>query len=321
MPRTRSTFLPPLLAFLCALLRPAPVAAQEVHVYEGGIDLVNVTVTVRDARGNLVSDLGRDDFVIYEDGRPLKARNVQIFAPAAQEGNDQPLGLNLGMLLDTSESMKAQIKLSQQSAVRFLESIPRARDLLLIFFDQDIRLSRYNDENQQGLFERILGMKGSGNTALYDAISVYLSRIADSTGRKVLVIFTDGDDTTSATSLAETMALVRSSGVTVYPIAFTGNAGLGTNRNVSARAILNTLAESSGGQVYSPIAYRDLSTIYQRILDELSSQYVLGFVSDNLVLDGRYHRLKVEVKPKGLRVRHRQGYYAVPGGKLRLKER
>ena len=72
---------------------------------------------------------------------------------------------------------------------------------------------------------------------------------------------------------------------------------------------------------YSPIAYRDLSTIYQRILDELSNQYVLGFVSDNLVLDGRYHRLKVEVKPKGLRVRHRQGYYAVPGGKLRLKER
>ncbi len=322
MPRTRSTFLPPLLvAVLCALLGPAPAPAQEVPVYPGGIDVVNVTVTVRDAQGHLVSNLGRDNFVIYEDGKALQARNVQVFAPAAQEGNDQPLGLNLGMLMDTSESMKAQIRLSQQSAVRFLESIPRARDLLLIFFDQDIRLSRYNDENQQGLFERILEMKGSGNTALYDAISVYLARVADSSGRKVLVIFTDGDDTTSATSLAETIALVRASGVTVYPIAFNGNFGLGTNRYVSARAILNTLAESSGGQVYSPIAYRDLSAIYQRILDELSSQYVLGFVSDNLVLDGRYHRLKVEVKPKGLRVRHRQGYYAVPGGKLRLKER
>jgi len=321
MPRTRSTFLPPLLAFLCALLRPAPVAAQKVHVYEGGIDLVNVTVTVRDARGNLVSNLGRDDFVIYEDGKPLKARNVQIFAPAAQEGNDQPLGLNLGMLLDTSESMKAQIKLSQQSAVRFLESIPRARDLLLIFFDQDIRLSRYNDENQQGLFDRILEMKGSGNTALYDAISVYLARVAESHGRKVLVVFTDGEDTTSAVSLAETMALVRASGVMVYPIAFNGNFGLGTNRYVSARAFLNGLAESSGGQVYSPIAYRDLSAIYQKILDELGSQYVLGYVPDNPRLDGRFHRLKVEVRPKGLQVRHRAGYYAVPGGKIRIKER
>src|SRR5207247_8546322 len=105
-------------------------------------------------------------------------RNVQIFAPAAQEGNDQPLGLNLGMLLDTSESMKAQIKLSQQSAVRFLESIPRARDLLLIFFDQDIRLSRYNDANQQGLFEPILGRKGPSNTPLHDTHGSYLARRA-----------------------------------------------------------------------------------------------------------------------------------------------
>ncbi len=318
MPRTRSTLLPPLLAVLCALLGSAPAVAQKVPVYPGGIDVVNVTVTVRDLRGRLVGDLKPEDFVIYEDGR---RQSVQLFAPAAQEGNDQPLGLNLGMLLDTSESMKAQIKLSQQSAVRFLESIPRARDLLLIFFDQDIRLSRYNDENQQGLFERILGMKGSGNTALYDAIGVYLARVAESNGRKVLVVFTDGEDTTSAVSLAETMALVRASGVMVYPIAFNGNFGLGTNRYVSARAFLNTLAESSGGQVYSPIAYRDLSAIYQKILDELGSQYVLGYVPDNPRLDGRFHRLKVEVRPKGLQVRHRAGYYAVPGGKIRIKER
>ena len=318
MPRTRSTLLPPLLAVLCALLGSAPAVAQKVPVYPGGIDVVNVTVTVRDLRGRLVGDLKPEDFVIYEDGR---RQSVQLFAPAAQEGNDQPLGLNLGMLLDTSESMKAQIKLSQESAIRFLESIPRARDLLLVFFDSDIRLSRYNDENQQGLFDRILEMKGSGNTALYDAIGVYLARVAESNGRKVLVVFTDGEDSTSAISLAETMALVRQSGVTIYPIAFNGNFGLGTNRYVSARAFLNSLAESSGGQVYSPVASRDLSTIYQKILDELANQYVLGFVSDNLVLDGRYHRLKVEVKPKGLRVRHRQGYYAVPGGKLRLKER
>jgi len=320
MPRTRSTVLPPLLAVLCALSGPAPAAAQKVPVYPGGVDVVNVTVTVRDAQGKLVSDLKPEDFLIYEDGRLQDPQNARVFA-AAREGNDWELGLNLGMLLDTSESMKAQIRLSQQSAVRFLESIPRARDLLLIFFDQDIRLSRYNDENQQGLFDRILEMKGSGNTALYDAISVYLARVAESHGRKVLVVFTDGEDTTSAVSLAETMALVRAIGVMVYPIAFNGNFGLGTNRYVSARAFLNGLAESSGGQVYSPIAYRDLSAIYQKILDELGSQYVLGYVPDNPRLDGRFHRLKVEVRPKGLQVRHRAGYYAVPGGKIRIKER
>ena len=167
---TRSSVLPPLLAALCASSAPASAADEKVPVYAGGIDIVNVTVTVRNTRGKLISDLKPEDFVVYEDGR---RQNVQLFAPAAQEGNDQHLGLNLGMLLDTSESMKAQIKLSQESAIRFLESIPRARDLLLIFFDQDIRLSRYNDENQQGLFDRILEIKGSGNTALYDAVSVY----------------------------------------------------------------------------------------------------------------------------------------------------
>src|SRR5260221_1798917 len=321
MPRTQSfglVALVPLLPAICALLGADAAFAQKVPVYGSGVDVVNVTVTIRDEQGRLISDLRPEDFVVYEDGRP---QNVQLFAPAAKEGNDKELGLNLGMLLDTSESMKAQIRLTQESAIRFLDSIPRARDLLMIFFDQDIRLSRYNNENQQGLFERILETKGSGNTALYDAISVYLARVAESNGRKILVLFTDGEDSTSAITLGETLTLVRASGVTVYPIAFHGNFGLGTNRYVSARACLNALAESSGGLVYSPIASHDLSVIYQKILDELSSQYVLGFVSDNARLDGRFRKLRVEVAPKDLHVRHRVGYYAVPGGKLKLGEK
>jgi Ca-activated chloride channel family protein len=318
MPRTHSNVLVPLLPVLCALLATPPAFGQKVPVYGSGIDMVNVTVTVRDEQGRLISDLLPEDFVIYEDGRP---QSLQLFAPAAKEGNEQELGLNLGMLLDTSESMKAQIKLTQESAIRFLESIPRARDLLMIFFDQDIRISRYNSENQQGLFERILETKGSGNTALYDAISVYIARVSDSNGRKILVLFTDGEDSTSAITPSETLALVRSSGVTVYPIAFHGNFGMGTNRYVSARAFLSGLAEASGGLVYSPTASHDLSVIYQKILDELASQYVLGFVSDNTRLDGKFRKLRVEVKPKGLRVRHRVGYYAVPGGKLKLGDK
>ena len=326
MPRNQSTGLvplAPLLPAICVLLAPDSAFAQKVPVYGSGVDVVYVTVTVRDEQGRLVSDLRPEDFVIYEDGRVQNtlAAAGGLFAPAAKEGNDKELSLNLGMLFDTSESMKAEIKLTQESAIRFLDSIPRARDLLIIFFDQDIRLSRYNNENQQGLFERILETKGAGNTALYDAISVYLARVAESNGRKVLVLFTDGEDTTSAITLGEALALIRSSGVTVYPIAFHGNFGLGTNRYISARACLNALAESSGGLVYSPTASRDLSVIYQKILDELSSQYVLGFVSDNARLDGRFRKLRVEVAPPGLRVRHRPGYYAVPGGKLKVREK
>jgi Ca-activated chloride channel family protein len=224
---------------------------------------------------------------------------------------EENFAVNLGLLLDTSESMAKELALSQQAATRFLENIPRAKDLLTIFFDRDIRISRYNSENQQGLYSRIMEAKSSGYTALYDAITVYLSRVAETPGRKILVVLTDGEDTTSATSLAELLQLVKTSPVAIYPVAFAGTYGMGTNRAITSRGVLNQLAELSGGAVYSPTASRDLAAIYAAILAELRAQYVLGYVSDNVKHDGKFRRLKVELRDRKLRVRHRQGY-AVP---------
>ena len=210
----------PVAAGLAVLaVAAAAASAQRTPVFRTGLDLVNVTVTVRDGKGGLVSDLTQEDFVVREDGRP---QALEIFAPAARPEERQELALSLGMLFDTSESMRKDLKLSQESAVRFLEAIPRARDLMLIFFDRDIRISRYNSENQQGIFGRILDAKGEGYTALYDAIAVYLSRVVDIPGRKTLVVFTDGDDTTSQISSQEVEKLVRSSDAVIYPVAFAG---------------------------------------------------------------------------------------------------
>jgi Ca-activated chloride channel family protein len=219
--------------------------------------------------------------------------------------------LDLGLLLDTSESMAQQMKLTRESALRFLDAIPRARDLLVIFFDQDIRISRYDSENQQGLVDRIVDMKGSGTTALYDAITVYLSKVADSQGRKVLVLFTDGEDSRSNTSLNELLALVRSSNVMIYAISFAGSSfSLGSNRYVSARSFLAFLANATGGDIYTPASPHDLPNIYQKILNALAGQYVVGFVSDNLKRDGKFRKLRIELKDKGrgLKVQHRLGY-------------
>ena len=195
--------------------------------------------------------------------------------------------------------MLKELRLSQEAATRFLENIPRARDLLTIFFDQDIRISRYNSENQQGLYQRIMETKGSGNTALYDAIAVYLSRVADTPGRKILVLLTDGEDTTSATSLTELIQLVKASPVTIYPVAFTGSFSMGSNRAMSSRRVLSQLAEISGGAVFAPGASKDLAAVYAAILYELKAQYVLGYVSDNPKADGRFRRLKVERARQG----------------------
>jgi Ca-activated chloride channel homolog len=214
------------------------------------------------------------------------------------------------MLFDTSESMRKDLRLSQESAIRFLDAIPRARDLVLIFFDRDIRLSRYSSENQQGIFARILETEGQGYTALYDAIAVYLSRVIETPGRKVLVVFTDGDDTTSRTSPQDVQALVRSSNVTVYPVAFPGQNRPGSTEGLRARAFLHSLAQLSGGRVFQPAASRELAAIYQSILDELGAQYVLGYVSDNPKRDGKFRRITVELKRSGLKVQHRRGYDA-----------
>jgi Ca-activated chloride channel family protein len=302
-PRTTVAWL--LVALVAPAVHARPAQAVQEPVFSSGLDVINLTISVRDAKGSLVGDLTADDFVISEDGRPQK---IQLFAQAVDPRERAALALDLGLLLDTSESMLAELKLSQEAASRFLESIPRARNLLTIFFDQDIRVSRYDSEHQQGLFDRIFESKATGMTALYDAITVYLSRVQDSSGRKVLVIFTDGEDTTSAISLTELMALVRSSSVTIYPVAFTGAFQMGGNRALSARSFLQYLADLSGGQVFTPRTSKELPEIYQKILGELQSQYVIGFTSDNQKRDGKYRKVRVEVKRPGLKVRCRQGY-------------
>ncbi len=277
--------------------------------FGAGVDVVHVTVTVRDAQGEIVRDLSAEDFDLLEDGRPQTAA---VFGRAHEPGQDDILTLDVGLLFDTSRSMLNEIKLSQQAAARFLDAIPRARDLLTVFFDRDIRISRYTSENQQGLFERIFETKGAGETALYDAIAVYLSRVRDAPGRKVLVLLTDGEDSTSTLNLADAVDMLRASNVTVYAVAFWNSLGLGSRAQIKANAVLQQFVAVTGGAVFKPQSTRDLPEIYDRILADLGGQYVLGFTSSNTARDGTYRRLKVRLKGsrKGFKVRHREGYYA-----------
>jgi Ca-activated chloride channel homolog len=292
---------------------PTPTPAAHTPVFRVDLDVTHVTVSVRDAAGQLVSNLTKDDFVVTEDGRP---QEVLVFGNAldgttidpGQIGRDV-LALDLGLLLDTSESMLKELRLSKEAAVRFLDTIPRARELFTIFFDEEIRLSRYDSENQQGLFARIHELKGGGNTALFDAIATYISRVQGAPGRKTLVLFSDGEDSRSSLGLSEFLEVVKSSGVTIYPIAFSGGFAPGSSRALKSKVFLQQIAEMTGGQVFSPHSSRQLASIFQKILDELAAQYVLGFASSNPSQDGKFRKLKVELKRPGLKVRHRPGYY------------
>lgn len=299
----------PGVALFLLLAAPAPQATPPPPSFSTALDMVNVTVTVRDAHGKLVTDLQPEDFIVKEDGRP---QAVEVFARAHEPGQDEVLTLDLGMLLDTSTSMLEQLKLSQEAATRFLEAVPRARELITIFFDHEIRVSKYDSENQQGLYERIHAAKGGGDTALYDAIAVYLSRIEGTSGRKVLVLFTDGEDSRSELMLPEVMQLLRSSRVTVYPICFPSFSP-GSSKAVKSRAVLQQFADMTGGAIFNPSQSRELAAIYQKILDELGAQYVLGYVSDNQKTDGKLRRLVVDLpNRKDLKVRHRTSYIVKP---------
>jgi Ca-activated chloride channel family protein len=283
-----------------------PHPAEKTPAFAVGLDVVEVTVTARDAGGALVGDLRPEDFALREDGRE---QEVLIFAPAARPERREELALNLGMLFDTSGSMRKNLRLSQESAVRFLDAIPRARDLFLVFFDRDIRLSRYSSENQQGIFGRILETQGAGETALHDAIALYLSRVADTPGRKVVILFTDGDDTASRVSSDDVMRMLRASSVTIYPVEFPGERP-GTTEAALAHSFLFGLAEASGGRMFHPQASKELATIYRSILEDLAGQYVIGYVSDNSARDGKFRRIALQVRRAGIKLRYRPGYLA-----------
>jgi len=289
---------------------PAPASEPRTR-FTNALDLVKVTVTVRDSKGALVTNLSAEDFVLSEEGH---AEDIALFARAADpegsfEDREKALTLDLGLLMDTSSSMEPVLRLSQQAAIRFLDGVPRSRDLLTIFFDRDIRISRYDSEHQQGLFERILSTRGADVTALYDAITVYLSRAEEAQGRRVAVIFTDGEDTASTVRFPELIDMVRASPVTIYTIGL--HAGAPTNlRAMTASATLRKLADVTGGGAFFPTSYRDLPAIYERILEDLGAQYVLCYEPENKARDGKFRKLKVSVKRPGLRVVHREGYFA-----------
>lgn len=294
-----------LLAAAVIALLAAPGRAQDGAVFSAGTDVVKVTVTVFDEDRELVTGLSREDFEVLEDGVP---QELLMFARSYEPGQDETLSLDLGMLMDTSESMLDELEFSQTAAVRFLNAVPRARDLLTVFFDQDIRVSRYDSEHQQGLIRRIHEAAGGGNTALYDAITVYLSRVYGAGGRQVMVLFSDGEDSISTVSMGEALEMVRSSNVTIYPIAFGYGPG-SRRRDFRARAFLQQLANISGGEMFFATTPRRIRDIYDAILEQLEAQYVIGFQSTNPERDGRYRKLEVRIRDESLQPRHRQGYY------------
>ena len=271
------------------------------QVFRAGVDLTTFGVTVTDRKGNIVTDLTKDDFQILEDGKP---QTVQYFAHG--DGETSP-PMHLGLMLDASGSMQNDMKLAQSAAIKFLNMLPAAEDITLVDFDTQVRITRYPQRDFARLVERIRQRKPEGWTALYDALGTYLDGAEQQDGRKVMVMYTDGGDTRSALTFGDTMDLLKAAQITVYAIGLVENAG---SARTQLQMTLRQIAETTGGQAFFPTAMKDVESAYEKVLAEINGQYHLGYVSSNAATDGAWRKVDIKLKRDDLRVRARKGYFA-----------
>ena len=293
------------LASLASLLLLLPGASAQQPTFRSGIDLVNFSVTVTDRKGNLVTDLTADDLEVYEDGRK---QTVTYFA--AGEGASK-IEMHLGLLLDVSESMGEDLAFTKTAAVKFLNMLTDAVDVTVMDFDTEVRAARFSQAEFARLIERIRQKKVAGYTAIYDAVGVYLDGAAGQDGRKIMLLYTDGGDTRSSTSLHELIGLLKASDVTVYAIGELEHQS--SSGALEARTVLQQIAETTGGQAFFPVSVKQLDEIYEKVLAQIRAQYTIGYLSTNDNTDGTWRRIEIKVARKDgrdYRVRARKGYFA-----------
>ena len=289
---------------LVTALTTAAQQPTQLPTFRAAVDLVHFPVTVVDKHGKPVTGLNVDDFQVVENG---KKQAVKYFSAGNIE--DAP-PMHLGLLLDTSGSMADDIRDARTAAVKFVNALDHAEDVTLVDFDTEVRVARFNAADYARLVERIRGRKPNGWTALYDAIGVYLNGAQSQEGQKVLVLYTDGGDTTSVLTFHDTLDLLKASDVTVYAIGYMEHQGSG---RMLQRAELERVASATGGQAYFPGVAKDLDGVFDKIREELSARYSLGYLSTDLRTDGAWRGVEIKLlRPdlKGVRLRTRSGYFA-----------
>ena len=285
----------------------APLGAQPV--FRSGIDIVHFGVTVLDEQGNLVPDLMADDFEVYEDGD----RQTISYFTEGMEADAETMPLHLGLLFDTSVSMEQDAEFAKTAAIKFLNSLTQAVDMTLVEFDDKVRVGRYGQADFPRLVERIRNREPHGWTALYDALGVYLDGAFSQDGRKVLLLYTDGEDTRSRMTFGDTLDLVKASDVMVYAIGFQKH--LRASARMVQRMRLRRIVEETGGICFFPDTVDELDEIYGQIKREITGSYSIGYASTDEQTDGTWRHVEIKVNQgrrdlNGVKVRTRKGYFA-----------
>ena len=272
---------------------------QQAGVFRSGAKMVPVYATVTDSQGALVPNLTREDFEILDNG---VRQELVVF-----ENQTQPI--TAIVMLDSSGSMTNSLKLVYAGAEQFIIRLLPQDKAQVGAFNDKVEFSGSFTSDRDELVAALKDLDFGNPTRLYDAIDQSLDRLAAVEGRRVIVVLTDGDDNSSKVGQGDVLSRSLADEVMIYGIGLESDYFDGMRRvRTNPDRVVRKLAEETGGGYYLLKATADLNSTFTRIAQELHSQYVLGF--SPTVLDGKVHKLTVNVKRPGMKARARKSYVA-----------
>jgi VWFA-related protein len=306
-----------------------PPEEMPVATIKMNVNLVDVVFNVKDKAGNLVPHLTKDECTISEDKQPQTLKNFAA---------ESHLPLTLGILLDTSGSQQRVLPLEQDVGSQFLERVIKSKDeAFLVSFDVDVDLLQDYTNNPRLLARAMgkaeindaggngaAGIPGAGGgtiptigdpkgTLLFDAVVLAAhQKMSQETGRKAMILLTDGGDQGSRNKITDAIASAEKSNVIVYVILI-ADREYTTGFGYHGYSDMKRLTEETGGRLIDVGNNgKKLEAAFQQIEDELRTQYVASYTPSNDKLDGGFRKLSVECRGDGLKVQVRKGYYAIP---------
>jgi len=266
---------------------------------------VNVVFTVTDKRGHRVTDLKKNDFSIVDDNKP--PAEIRSFSAETN------LPLQLGLLIDASNSVRDRFKFEQESAVEFLnQTIHPGKDrAFVVGFDVTPEVTQDFTDNTEKLAHGVHELRPGGGTALYDALyfacrDKLLRAPKNTPVRRAIILLSDGDDNQSHVTREEAIEMAQRAEAIVYTIStnVSGTKGAGDK-------VLERIADATGGRAFFPFQIREVSNDFSEIQDELRSQYAVSYKPADFKTDGHYRTIEIVANDrKTFRVRARRGYYA-----------
>jgi VWFA-related protein len=272
------------------------------------VNEVNVVFTVTDRHNHYVKDLSKADFRVIDDDHPVE--EIRSFR------RETDLPLQVGLLIDASNSIRERFKFEQESAIEFLNDTirPKYDQAFVVGFDVAPELTQDFTDSSEKLSQGIRALQPGNATAMYDALfyscrDKLLKSPQASSVRRAIILVSDGDDNASHVTREEAIEMALRANTIVYTISTNFPGGGDSDRYDK---VLERIADATGGRAFKPFQLTDVANAFAQIQDDLRSQYELSYHPANFAHDGRYRTIAISAAKKGLKVRSRTGYYA-PG--------